>query len=94
VTELGLLLEGRVVGERADDSCGAAGDMQPVVDVFQVLAHSSLGQAQLAGDLGVGPPGGDEEQQFPLPVGELGPVAAALLRVQIGLVQMRAQQYE
>ena len=32
--------------------------MQPFIDVFEVTAHSSLGHAQAAGDLGVGVPGG------------------------------------
>ena len=68
--------------------------MQPGVDVFQVLAHGSLGHADPAGDLAVGVPGGDQVQQFPVPGGELRCAATAALRVNIGLVQVGAQQGE
>ena len=60
------------VGEGAGDGGGAAGDLQQAVDVFQVGAHGPLGDAEAAGDLGVGVPGGDQVQQFPLAGGELG----------------------
>ena len=54
---------GGPVGEGAGDGGGAAGDVQPFVDVFQVGAHGSLGDAEAAGDLGVGVPGGQQPQQ-------------------------------
>jgi hypothetical protein len=41
----GFLLEGHAVGKRADDGGGAAGDVQPGVNVLQVLAHGSFRQA-------------------------------------------------
>jgi hypothetical protein len=81
------------VREDAGHGGGSAGDVQPGVDGFQVCAHSSLGYAQAAGDLGVGVPGGEQAQQFPVPTGELRDRAAAF-GVEIGLVQMRAQQYQ
>ena len=55
------------VGEGAGDGGGAAGDVQPGVDVFQVGAHGSLGYAEAAGDLGVSVPGGEQAQQVPVP---------------------------
>ena len=48
------------VGEGAGDCGGAAGHVQPGVDVFQVLADGALGYAQPAGDLRVGVPDGDQ----------------------------------
>ena len=65
-----------------------------LVDVFQVGAHGSLGYAQAAGDLGVGVPGGDQAQQVFLPGGELGDRVAAAFGVEVGLVQVRAQQHQ
>ena len=81
-------------GKCAGDRGSTAGDVQPGVDVFQVLAHSSLGQAQVAGDLGVGAPSGHQAQQFPLAGGQFGGASAALLGLKVGLVQVRAQQRE
>ena len=89
-----LVVSGRPVGEGAGDGGGPAGDLQQAVDVFQVGAHGSLGNAQAAGDLGVGVPGGDQVQQFPLPVCELGGWVAAALGVEVGLVQVGAQHGE
>ena len=65
------------VGEGAGDRGGAAGDTQRLVDVFQVGAHGSLGDAQPPGDLGVGVPGGQQAQQLVLPPGEPGDGMAA-----------------
>jgi hypothetical protein len=48
------------VREGAGHGGGSAGDVQSGVDGFQVGAHSSLGYAQAAGDLGVGAPGGEQ----------------------------------
>jgi hypothetical protein len=89
-----LVVSGRPVGEGAGDGGGPAGDVQQAVDVFQVGADGSLGYAQAAGDLGVGVPGGDQVQQFPLPDGEPGGWVAAPLGVEVGLVQVRAQHGE
>ena len=61
---------GGAPGEGAGDGGGAAGDVQPFVDVFQVAAHGALGDAQPTGDLGVGVPGRDEAKQFPVPDGD------------------------
>jgi hypothetical protein len=47
---------GNPVGEGASHRGGAAGDVQPFVDAFQVGAHGSLGDAEAQGDLGVGVP--------------------------------------
>jgi hypothetical protein len=88
------VLLGNPVREGAGDRGGAAGDLQPFVDVFQVGAHGSLGDAQPAGDLGVGVAGGQQAQQVLLPGGEPGNGVAAALGVQVGLVQVRAQQRE
>src|SRR6516165_6219297 len=69
--------------------CGrAAGDVQPVIDVLQVGAHGGLGQTEAAGDLGVGVPGGDQVQQFPLPGSELDSGVAAAFGVQVSPVQV------
>ncbi len=87
-------LAGRPVGEGAGDGRGAAGYLQPGVDVFQVLAHGSLGQGEPAGYLGVGVPGGQQMQQVPVPGGELGHAEAALLGVGVGLMQVRAQEHQ
>jgi hypothetical protein len=46
--------------------------MQPFVDVAEMDAYGSFRHAELVGDLGVGEPGGDQAQQFPLPGGEPG----------------------
>ena len=89
-----LLVSAGPVGEGAGDGGGPAGDLQQPVDVFQVGAHGSLGNAQAPGDLGVGVPGGDQVQQFPLPACELGDWVAAALGVAVGLVQVRAQHGE
>ena len=82
------------VREGADDGGGAAGDTQPFVDVFQVGAHGSLGDAQPPGDLGVGVTGRQQAHQLVLPGGEPGDRMAAPPGVQAGLVQVRAQQYQ
>ena len=82
------------VGEGAGDGGGPAGDLQQAIDVFQVGAHGCLGDAQAAGDLGVGVPGGDQVQQVPVPGGELRGRVAAALGVEVGLVQVRAQHGE
>ena len=58
---------GGPVGEGAGDGGGAAGDVQPGVDVFQVGAHGPLGYAEVAGDLGVSVPGREQEKQVVLP---------------------------
>src|SRR2546430_4672183 len=58
------------VRERAGDGGGAAGDLQPFVDVLQVGAHGSLGQAEPPGDLGVGVPSRHQVQQVGLTGGE------------------------
>src|SRR5262249_47867758 len=84
----------QAVGEGAGDGGGPAGDLQQAVDVFQVGAHGCLGDAQAAGDLGVGVPGGDQVQQVPVPRGEPGGGVAAALGVEVGLVQVRAQHGE
>ena len=57
-------------------------------------AHGALGYAQAAGDLGVGVPGGEQVQQFPVPGREPGRRVAAALGVAVGLVQVRAQHGE
>jgi hypothetical protein len=80
------------VRERTSDCGRATGDVQPAIDVFQVGAHGGLGQAEAAGDLGVGVPGGDQVQQFPLPRGEPGSGVAAAFGVQVSPVQVRTQQ--
>jgi hypothetical protein len=49
---------------------------------------------EAAGDLGVGVPGGDQVQQVFLPGGELGDGVAAVFGVEVGLVQVRAQQHQ
>jgi hypothetical protein len=51
------------VGEGTGDSGGATADAQLLVDVLQVGAHGSLRYTQVAGDLGVGAPGGHQAQQ-------------------------------
>jgi hypothetical protein len=68
--------------------------IQLFVDVFQVGAHGSLGDAEAAGDLGVGVPGRQQAQQVVLPGGEPGDRVAAPLGVQVGLVQVRTQQHQ
>jgi len=75
------------------DASPAGGPQQAVV-VLQAGAHGSLGNAEAAGDLTVGVPGGDQVQQFPLSGGELGDWVAAALGVEVGLVQVRAQHGE
>lgn len=84
----------QAVGEGAQDRGGAAGDLQPAVDVLQVGAHGALRQVQAPGDLGIGVPARDQAQQVRLPRGEPGPLGAAALGVQVGLVQVRADQGE
>jgi hypothetical protein len=83
-----------LVGEGAQDRGGAAGDLQPAVDVLQVGAYRALGQAQAPSDLGVGVPVRDQPQQASLPRGEPGPLGAAAFGVQVSLVQMRTDQGE
>jgi hypothetical protein len=56
--------------------------------------NGPLGQSQLAGDLGVGVPGGNEAQEIPMPGSELGNGAASTFRIEIGLVEMGTQQRE
>jgi hypothetical protein len=58
---------GNPVGQDAGDGSGAAGYLEPFVDIFQVGTHGSLGYAEAAGDLGVGVPGGQQVQQIFLP---------------------------
>ena len=60
------VLDGCQVRERAGDGGSAAGDLKPFVDVLQVGAHSSLGQAEPPGDLGVGVPSRHQVQQVGL----------------------------
>ena len=64
------------------------------VDGFQVGAHGALRDAETAGDLGVSVPGGDQMQQVPVPGGELGDGVTATFGVQVGMVQVGAQQRE
>ena len=90
----GAVLLGNSVGEGAGDRGGAAGDLQFLVDVLQVGAHGSLGDAEPPGDLGVGVPGGQQAQQVILAGGEPGDWVAAPFGVQVGLVQVRAQQHQ
>jgi hypothetical protein len=56
----------------------------------RVGAHGGLGHAEAAGDLGVGVPGSDQLQQFPLPGGELRSGMAAAFGVQVSPVEVRA----
>jgi len=86
------LLPGCEVWERAGDGGGAAGHVQPGVDVLKVDAHGSLRHAEPPGDLGVGVPGGDQVQQFPLPGRQLGDWVTASFGVEVCLVQVGAQQ--
>ena len=90
----GWLLNAKPLGKGAGYCGGAAGDVQLVVDVLQVDTHGSLGNPEAAGDLGIGVPGGDQVQQFLLPRGQPGDRVAAPLGVEVGLVQVRAQQCE
>jgi hypothetical protein len=46
------------------------------------------------GDLGVGVPGGDQAQQFPLPAGDLRCATAAALGIKIGLAHVGTQPGE
>jgi hypothetical protein len=55
-----------LVGEGAGDGGGAAGDLEPGVDVLQVFASGFLGHVEPPGDLGVGVADGDKAQQFPI----------------------------
>jgi hypothetical protein len=80
------------VGEGTGDGGGAAGYLEPGVDVLQVLAHGFLGHVEPPGDLGVGVAGGDQAQQFPMAGGELGGRAPLAFGVEVGLVQVGAQQ--
>jgi hypothetical protein len=50
--------------------------------------------AKEAGDLGIGVAGCEQAQQVPVPGGELGDRVAAAFGVEIGLVQVRAQQHQ
>jgi hypothetical protein len=84
------VVSGCPVCEGASDGGGPAGDLQQAVDVFQVGAHGSLGYAEAAGDLGVGVPGGDQVQQFPVPGGEPGRRMAAALGVKVGITLIAA----
>src|SRR4029077_1856289 len=84
----------RAVGEGPGDCGSAVGDVQPGVDVLQVGAYGAFGQAEAAGDLGVSVPGRNQLQQVPVPRGEPGDGMAAAFGVQVGLVQVRAQQRE
>ena len=78
----------------ADDRGGAAGDVQPAVDVLQVLADGAFGDAEPPGDLRVGVPGSGEVQQLPLPGCEIGARLPPSFGVEIGLMQVRAEQGE
>ena len=83
--------------EGAGDGGGAAGDTQLFVDVFQVGAHGSLGDAQAARDLAVGVPGRQQPQQvalpglrFPVPGGPDAAQLAATLRMLLATGQVAA----
>jgi len=67
------------------DGGGAAGDLQPFVDVLQVGVHGSLGDAQAAGDLPVGVPCGMPGWQIALIA-----AGAALLAATVAVVLYRA----
>jgi hypothetical protein len=73
---------------------GAAGDVQPAVDVFQVSSDGAFGQAEPPGDLGVGMPGGEQVKQLPVRGGEHRDGMTAAFGVEVGRAQMRAQQGE
>ena len=87
------LYRGRI-RERAGDRGGTAGDVQSQVDVLQVATYGSLGNAESAGDLSVGVPGGEPAQQVLLPRGEPGSGTTEPFGVEVGLVHMRTQQRE
>src|SRR6266545_5575219 len=80
----------RVTGYRG----GSAGDLQPLEDVFQVLAYGRFGDGQPTSDLTVGTAGGDQSQQLLLPRGELWCGAATLPPFAIDVVEVGAQQRE
>jgi|RhiMetdeSRZDD1v2_1073273.scaffolds.fasta_scaffold1217049_1 hypothetical protein len=82
----------RPLGEGAGDCGCAARYLEPFVDVLQVGAHGSLGYAEPTSDLGIRVPGGDQAQQLPMPGRQPRDGAAAALGVQVGLVQVGAQQ--
>ncbi len=63
---------GDTIREGAGDGGGAAGDIQLLVDVFQVGTYGSLGDAQTPGDLAVGVPGRQQVQQVVLPGSQPG----------------------
>jgi hypothetical protein len=88
----GAMIRSRVVQSLCDpvweatgNGGGAAGHVQPGVDVFQVLAHSSFRHAEPAGDLGVGVPGGMPGWQIALIA-----VGAALVAATLAVVLDRA----
>src|SRR5580693_2985994 len=54
-------------GKGLGDGGGAVGDAEPGEDVLQVFPHGGDRDDELAGDLGVAVPGGEQVQQFPLP---------------------------
>ena len=85
---------GHPVLEGAGDGGGAAGYLQPGVDILQVLAYGSFGDAEPSADLGIGVAVGDQVQQVPVPRGELGNRTATPFGVQVGLVKVGAQQGE
>src|SRR4029078_11238235 len=59
-----------------------AADLEPLVDVLQMLADGPLGNDQYAGDLAVRAPGMNQSQNLPLACGELRRVVASpLLRL-------------
>jgi hypothetical protein len=72
-------------GEGAGDGSGAAGDVQPAVDVFQVSPDGAFGQAEPPRDLGVGMPGGEQVEQLPVPGGEHRDAMAAAFGVEAQL---------
>ena len=76
-TAMAVHLHGGEVWERVGDRGRAARDLQPAVDVLQVDAHGSFRHTESTRDLGIGVPGGDLVQQFPLPRGQLMSGAAA-----------------
>ena len=77
----------RAIGGRA------AAHLQALEDVLQMGADRSFGDAQVPGDLAVGPPGRDEREQLTLPRGEGDRLAATLPFLEPG-IKVRPQQRE
>jgi hypothetical protein len=57
-----------------------------------VDADGSFRHTESAGDLGVDVPGGDQAQHLPVTAGKPGHAMAAAFGVEVGLVQLGAQQ--